>query len=235
MEPLYFTVKSTPKNWQENNTPNDIVSLAPWEHTALVIGKVKVTGRKSWGASLPFWKNEVIYYNTEKKSLRDYLTSVVIHHTDNNDDVRSNEAKHKARGYAALGYHFFINKEGIIFEGRPLETMGGHAGVGVKKGVLNDPDWGKIGIVLQGDYHIDDNWFEWLSETTFPEKQKESLVQLLEGVKQKYQVDKVLMHKEINRNGSKTVCPGDHLYETIENIRTNLFNKNKRKDDKNAN
>lgn len=108
--------------------------------------------------------------------------------------------------------------------------MGSHAGIGIKKGVLSDPDWGKIGIVLQGDYHVDDNWFEWFSETTFPDKQKESLVKLLEGVKQKYQVNKVLMHKEIIRGGSKTVCPGDHLYEPIENIRKKLFNKNKHKD-----
>ncbi len=225
MEQSYFTVKTSPENWQKRNQKNSVVSIEPWQHTSMTIGKTQVAGRKAWGASNPIWENEVIYYNTEKKSLKSYLNSVVIHHTNNSYDIRSNEAKHKSQGYAALGYHFFIFGNGRIFEGRPLEVMGSHAGVGKKKGALADPDWGKIGIVLQGDYHVKDNWFEWASETSFPEKQKNALVELLEGLQKKYLVNKVLMHKEIDRGGKGTVCPGDYLYEPIEDIRQKLFKK----------
>lgn len=56
----------------------------------------------------------------------------------------------ETKGYAALGYHFFINADGSVYEGRPLEIMGSHAGRGKQAGALNDPDWGSVGIVLQG-------------------------------------------------------------------------------------
>ncbi|MEO1459167.1 MAG: peptidoglycan recognition family protein [Pseudomonadota bacterium] len=86
------------------------------------------------------------------------MRRIVVHHTNNDKTVLENEEKQKGRGYAALGYHFFIAKDGKIYEGRPLEVMGSHAGSGKTPGPTNDPDWGSIGIVLQGDYHHDDDW-----------------------------------------------------------------------------
>jgi len=79
----------------------------------------KIIGRLSWGAPEPTWSNEVIYYNLSRTSLINTLTNIVVHHTNNSNSVSDNEKKQKTKGYAALGYHFFINADGSVYEGRP--------------------------------------------------------------------------------------------------------------------
>ena len=128
--------------------------------------------------------------------------------------------KQQSKGYAALGYHFFIDKTGDVYEGRPLEIMGSHAGVGKNSGATNDPDWGSIGIVLQGDYHhADDIFFH--SKST--KAQLDALENLVTGLKDKYLISQLLMHREINtRSGASTVCPGDYLVPYVEALRKKL-------------
>lgn len=201
-----------------------VVTTTPWEHISFTIGSLSIKGRKSWGASKPIWKNEVIYYNTTSFPLAATLNRIVVHHTNNSNSVAANEKKQQGRGYAALGYHFFIDKNGDIYEGRPLEVMGSHAGTGIISGPLNDPDWGSIGIVLQGDYHHDDDWV-WSDDA--PNKQLESLEKLIVALKNKYSINRLLMHREVARKGAATVCPGDHIVPKIVSLRKKLNMKGK--------
>ena len=60
--------------------------------------------------------------------MNEILKAIIIHHTANNADITTNEKREKGRGFAALGYHFYIDQQGTIFEGRPLEIMGSNAG-----------------------------------------------------------------------------------------------------------
>jgi hypothetical protein len=223
MTERFFKVKQDPKAWADaRKVCHIVVTTAPWERTSFKIGDVPVKGRKAWGASKPVWKNEVIYYN---QPLAATLNRITVHHANNSNSVMANEKKQQGRGYAALGYHFFINKNGEIYEGRPLEVMGSNSGTGVKSGPLNDPDWGAIGIVLQGDYHHADDWF--LSEEA-PDKQMKSLEKLIVALKNKYSIDSLLMHREVEgRKGKDTVCPGDHLVPKIESLRKKLDMKGK--------
>jgi hypothetical protein len=131
----FFTITQHPDAWQhERGMSHRVVNMTPWQHDRFSIRGQQVIGRKAWNAPEPEWKNEVIYYNLLRMPLRNLLTNIVVHHTDNWHTVYTNEVNQRSRGFAALGYHFFIDIRGIVYEGRPLEIMGSHAGEGVISG-----------------------------------------------------------------------------------------------------
>lgn len=216
----YFTVNKHPDQWAPG-VCHAVVNMGPWQHQRFNVGSVPVTGRKAWGAKDPMWSNEVIYYNTLEATLPAILERVVVHHTNNSDSIQSNESNQQGRGYAALGYHFFIDAQGLVYEGRPLEIMGSHAGAGKTSGPINDPDWGSIGIVMQGDYHNADNWF-FQSNSTAPQVQLTTLENLITALRSAYGIDQLLMHREVVRAGDETVCPGDHMAGHVTAMRTRL-------------
>lgn len=55
-------------------------------------------------------------------------------------------ASHKANGWAGIGYHFYIRKNGEVHAGRPLWAMGAHC--------LGHNDW--IGVCFEGAYHLEE-------------------------------------------------------------------------------
>ena len=93
-----------------------------------------------------------MYHHTKftfKEELKDryFITSyIILHHSK---DSRPHTAEdvhraHRTRGMAGIGYHYFINKNGEIYEGRPRHTVGVHAGG------HNDES---IGIGFEGDFN----------------------------------------------------------------------------------
>jgi hypothetical protein len=161
--------------------------LRPWQHSSFYIGGVRIVGRAAWGGAYPEWRNGVVYYNTRVKPLSEFLHAIVIHHTASNHGVRHVETMHRNRSYAAIGYHFFIDGQGVIYEGRPLEVMGAHAGnPGYDAGTMSNPDWGKIGIVLQGNY-----------VKSVPSADMQTSLELLtRELKQAYSMSDLLMHRD---------------------------------------
>ncbi|MEN6325745.1 MAG: N-acetylmuramoyl-L-alanine amidase [Syntrophomonas sp.] len=75
-------------------------------------------------------------------------TSLIILHHSASPDVGAAEIHswHLQKGWAGIGYHFVIRANGSVERGRPLETIGAHAGPGV--------NGFSIGICLTGDYMI---------------------------------------------------------------------------------
>ena len=59
-------------------------------------------------------------------------------------------------GGAGIGYHYYITKDGTIWEGRPDNTVGAHASGGNSD---------SIGICFEGDYDV---------ERTMPDAQKKA-------------------------------------------------------------
>jgi hypothetical protein len=216
----FFTVDKHPDQWAPG-VCHAVVTMAPWQRQRYSVGSVQVAGRKTWGARDPVWRNEVIYYNTLEAKLPAILERIVVHHTNNSDSIQVNETNQQGRGYAALGYHFFIDQSASVYEGRPIEIMGSHAGAGKTSGALNDPDWGSIGIVMQGDYHNADNWF-FQGNSTAPQAQLDMLESLITGLRNAYGIDQLLMHREVERAGDDTVCPGDHMAGHVTAMRTRL-------------
>jgi len=70
---------------------------------------------------------------------------IVLHHSAS-ADVSAAEIHgwHRAKGWAGIGYHFVIRKNGSIERGRPQEMIGAHAGAGVNVH--------SIGICLCGNF-----------------------------------------------------------------------------------
>lgn len=64
-----------------------------------------------------------------RKTLRK-IKEIILHCSDS--DVRSHDKIevirewHLLRGFYDVGYHYFINKKGRVFEGRPIEKIGAH-------------------------------------------------------------------------------------------------------------
>lgn len=214
----YFIVDRHPDQWAQGQC-HGVVTMDPWRHGRFSVGTVPVVGRSAWGASDPVWRNEVVYYNTLEQPLVGTLDRIVVHHTNNSKTIQGNESGQQSRGYAALGYHFFIDGSGLVYEGRPLEVMGSHAGVGQQAGPLHDPDWGAIGIVLQGDYHHADDWV-WSSRA--PQVQLATLESLVQALRASYSIEQLLMHREVSRAGEETVCPGDHMAGHVAAMRARL-------------
>lgn len=91
------------------------------------------------------------------------------------------------RGYAGIGYHFYVKKNGEIYKGRPLEWEGAHA---------YGSNYDSIGICAEGDYNIED----------MPEVQKNAIIGLIAYLKERC---KNLNVVQAHRDVCATSCPGN--------------------------
>ena len=125
--------------------------------------------------------------------LRSKTDLIVIHHSAS-ADVSAAEIHrwHRAKGWAGIGYHFVIRRDGSVERGRPQETIGAHAGEGVNSH--------SIGICLCGNF----------METLPSDAQMVSLVELVVWLRKAYSASsgreaEVKLHREV----AATACPGD--------------------------
>jgi N-acetyl-anhydromuramyl-L-alanine amidase AmpD len=96
------------------------------------------------------------------------------------------------KGFADIGYHFFINKEGKVFDGRDLKKQGAHC-----KGYNKN----SIGICLSGEYN-------------FTEAQFKSLRRVVFNLQEAFRIDDdcIVGHADLNPN--KT-CPNFSVQEVL--------------------
>lgn len=95
---------------------------------------------------------------------------------------------HKSNGWSGIGYHYFVRKDGSIYEGRPLNSMGAHV-----SGMNNC----SIGICAEGNYDI---------ETSMPDVQYDAILSLISYLHDIYPDAKVVGHKDIGSSD----CPGKY-------------------------
>ena len=121
---------------------------------------------------------------------RKQTTRIILHHaaavTCTADDIHR---WHKDRGWAGIGYHFFIRKDGSIYRGRPQNTVGAHAG-----GSNSD----SVGVCFEGNYE---------TETTMPDAQKKAGIELVAYLKDYYGITRVEGHRDVGA----TACPGKNF------------------------
>ena len=116
------------------------------------------------------------------------IKRIILHHSGTlvlqSVEVIHNYHKN-TRGYAGIGYHFYVRKDGLIYKGRPIEYVGAHA-----YGSNSD----SIGICAEGDYNTE----------TMPEVQKNAIKELVAYLKEEYKtITKIQRHSETN----STSCP----------------------------
>lgn len=114
---------------------------------------------------------------------------IILHHSASPDvSTATIHGWHLQRGWSGIGYHFVIRQDGSIEEGRPVDTIGAHAGP--------PANGDSIGICLAGNF----------MEYSPAGLQLQSLVQLIAYLRETYQADlEVLRHKDV----ASTDCPGD--------------------------
>lgn len=129
---------------------------------------------------------------------------IILHHASWNDcSVESIHEAHKNNGWAGIGYHYYVRKNGKIYKGREDNMIGSHC---------SGHNTNTLGICAEGDYENIDK--------TMPEAQKEALKELVTYLKNKYSITKVSKHKDYNN----TDCPGKY-YPFSEIISSNFLSK----------
>ncbi|WP_148285302.1 N-acetylmuramoyl-L-alanine amidase [Flavobacterium sp. B17] len=106
-------------------------------------GGIKIISRKEWGAKDPIKKGRS--WESLPISLSAYYDTITIHHSGNKDNyvnIKQLQIDEQVKGYADIPYHFAIDSQGNIYEGRPIYIKGAHtAGANTSN----------IGIVLMSD------------------------------------------------------------------------------------
>lgn len=123
--------------------------------------------------------------------------TIVLHHAEASKcSVYDIHQWHLANSWAGIGYHYFINKQGQIYTGRPENAVGAHCPG------MNDHS---IGICAEGAYNIE----------TMSEVQKQAVVELCKYIKDKYKITKMGGHREFY----STDCPGtNYPLQDIKNL-----------------
>lgn len=121
-------------------------------------------------------------------SPRNRTEYIVLHHRAGDGNVESIHNQHLNNGYSGIGYHFYIRKDGSVFRGRPINTIGAHC--------LNY-NYNSVGVCFEGNF----------------ENEEMSVLQLNAGVeivnylKSLYPNAAIVGHKEL----INTACPGENF------------------------
>lgn len=138
---------------------------------------------------------------------------VTIHHTAMPDDelpdlggdskVRLQKIllwhKHH-QNWADIGYHYVIDPEGKVWEGRNIKYQGAHAG-------NEDFNVGNIGVVLIGNFE----------DHELSEKQKQAMFDFVHFLKLKYKIQSKNVFAHEHFKGTK--CPGKFVMPYVEQLR----------------
>lgn len=127
------------------------------------------------------------------------IDKIIIHcsATKANQDIGVAEIDewHKKRGWAGIGYHFVIRRNGKIEKGRPLEAIGAHC-----KGQNKN----SIGICLAGGININGE-----PENNFTPAQFQSLRKLVADLKNNFPQATIHGHNEF----ANKACPCFNVQE----------------------
>ena len=132
---------------------------------------------------------------------RSTINMIVLHHAEASScTAQQIYAWHIANGWSGFGYHFFINKKGEIFRGRPENVIGAHA-----KGHNSN----SIGICFEGAYN----------KQIMPEEQIKAGQELISYLKKKYNISSIKKHSDL----CETDCPGKNFaFDRIVGEKENL-------------
>lgn len=133
------------------------------------------------------------------------ITRITVHHTHDipgmtsDSDVnlvRRVERFHMdQRGWAGIGYHYLIGRDGTVYEGRPASIQGAHA-----RGRNNIQN---LGIALIGDF----------DERLPPAVQMAGFERFLDQMRSRYQVPAARVYG--HRDFVVTECPGQAMYDWL--------------------
>lgn len=120
---------------------------------------------------------------------RQSTTRIILHHAAAKTcTAQQIHSWHVANGWAGIGYHFLVRKDGSIYRGRPEDVMGAHAG---------SNNYDSIGVCFEGSF----------DKEQMGAVQRQAGAELVAYLKQKYGISKVQKHSDVNATG----CPGTYF------------------------
>ena len=135
------------------------------------------------------------------------IEGIVLHHSGTNvlQSVETIHNYHKNKGWAGIGYHFYVRKDGSVYRGRPENMAGAHC-----PGVNSI----SLGICAEGDFE----------QEIMNDVQKNAILELIKDIKSRYNIKWIKGHREI----LSTDCPGANypLQEIIDLANNNEINNN---------
>ena len=165
----------------------------------------QIVSRAEWGALPPNLTaiNEQDYYSDDNpegwrvydEDLTEAYQTAVIHHSvlyasDDLSSVREVQTAHRnERGWADIGYHYLVGKNGMIYEGRDITVRGTHVG---------GYNTGSVGVCLLGNFVTDASTAVQITAT----------YRLLAWLSERLQLTHLAGHNSFN---GETQCPGTNL------------------------
>ena len=132
-------------------------------------------------------ENNLAFGNMTKRSKTE---RIILHHAAAETcSVEDIHRWHKNNGWAGIGYHFLVRKDGKVYRGRPENMMGAHA---------SGANYNSIGICFEGNYQ---------HEQSMPAAQQNAGAELVTYLKGKYNINKVIAHRDV----CSTSCPGQYF------------------------
>lgn len=135
---------------------------------------------------------------------RDRTDYIVLHHADaSRCTVQDIHRWHLQKGYLGIGYNFFVDKQGDIYRGRPLNTIGAQC--------LNY-NYRSIGVCAEGNYE----------QERMPGLQINAIASLLAELKRNYfENAKIVGHRDLYA----TICPGRNypFAEIVDAVKTKML------------
>jgi len=197
---LYQSAIYKSPNFQKNHPAKpDIISRATWNARPINLEAPEEYG--IFDARLN--PEGVLTYSDD---LQGVLNTIVIHHSafPSAGPTEIQSLHMDGRGFADVAYHFMVNSEGLIYEGREINIRGAHV-----KGY----NTGSVGIVLLGNFNTGQP-----SNAQFT-----SLQMLVDYLRYTYEIPYLAGHKDYpNQSPDGTECPGANLYPLLMDLAREL-------------
>ena len=142
------------------------------------------------------------YLSFRSLTNREQTDVIILHHIGNtNADVSAATVHqwHLANGWAGIGYHYLIRKDGTIERGRPRDTVGAHC---------YGENWHSVGVNIVGNF-----------ETNEPTAaQIEAAERLVAVLCRLYGLRPSGATIKGHRDFNATACPGENLYAMLPDV-----------------
>ena len=159
---------------------------------------------------------ETNFHFREPLLVRPKTDMIVIHHVGIPDGDTSAAAIHRAHlanGWAGIGYHYVIRKNGVIERGRPLAVVGAHA---------YGENYHTVGINVTGNFEKEVPTDAQKNIDLLNGNILKSLTELVTALCRIYHIDPgpatIVGHRDVN----STDCPGKNLYRLLPQLRDDV-------------
>lgn len=153
---------------------------------------VAVICKEAWGIGEP--AGEFEEHTIERMTVH-HTAAVLAANRDAPGRARQHQAYHMSRGWPDLAYHYLVDAEGYVYEGRPVWARG-------DTGTEYDPT-GHFLVCMEGDFDQQD----------VPEAQWQRIADVLAWGASEFGVDPATIAG--HRDYAATSCPGDNAYPFV--------------------